>query len=126
MNPLVRSLFHELSDLPSNDRENFYSDHQIEPGLRAEVESLLALDSANDHSFTESVSSEAADLLATGGRRNSTHWGPYRQIRLIGVGGMGSVYLAERTDGEIQQKVAVKLLRADSERPAWRERFLKE
>jgi len=39
---------------------------------------------------------------------------------------MGAVYLAERTDGEIQQKVAVKVLRAGSDRPAWRDRFLKE
>jgi serine/threonine protein kinase len=52
--------------------------------------------------------------------------GPYRLIRLLGSGGMGAVYLAERSDGEIQQKVAVKLLRADAHRPAWRARFLKE
>ena len=39
---------------------------------------------------------------------------------------MGSVYLAERADGEIQQRVAVKLLRADGHRPVWRDRFLKE
>ena len=39
---------------------------------------------------------------------------------------MGSVYLAERADGEIQQRVAVKLLRADGHRPVWRHRFLKE
>ena len=39
---------------------------------------------------------------------------------------MGAVYLAERTDGEIQQDVAVKLLRADGHRPVWRDRFLKE
>jgi tetratricopeptide (TPR) repeat protein len=39
---------------------------------------------------------------------------------------MGTVYLAERRDGEIEHKVAVKLLRADADRPAWRERFLRE
>jgi serine/threonine protein kinase len=39
---------------------------------------------------------------------------------------MGSVYLGKRADGEIQQTVAVKLLTADSHRPGWRERFLKE
>ncbi len=52
--------------------------------------------------------------------------GPYRLVRLLGSGGMGSVYLAERSDGEIEQKVAVKLLHARSNRPAWRDRFLKE
>lgn len=44
----------------------------------------------------------------------------------LGSGGMGTVYLAERSDGEIQQSVAVKLLRADNHRPAFRKRFLRE
>ena len=52
--------------------------------------------------------------------------GAYRVVSLIGRGGMGSVYMAERADGEIQQRVAVKLLRADGHRPVWRHRFLKE
>ena len=39
---------------------------------------------------------------------------------------MGTVYLAERRDGEIQQKVAVKVLDGGGSRPAWRERFLRE
>jgi tetratricopeptide (TPR) repeat protein/tRNA A-37 threonylcarbamoyl transferase component Bud32 len=38
--------------------------------------------------------------------------GAYRLVELIGRGGMGEVYLAERADGEFQQRVAVKLLRA--------------
>ena len=51
--------------------------------------------------------------------------GPYRLGRLLGSGGMGSVYLAERNDGEIQKEVAVKLLRADAP-GRWRSRFLEE
>ena len=39
---------------------------------------------------------------------------------------MGDVYLAGRDDGEIDQQVAVKLLRTDVDRPTWRERFLRE
>jgi tetratricopeptide (TPR) repeat protein len=53
-------------------------------------------------------------------------WGPYRRVRLLGSGGMGTVYLAERRDGEIQQRVAVKLLADGGTRPGWHERFLKE
>ena len=37
--------------------------------------------------------------------------GPYRVERLIGEGGMGSVYLAQRADGEFDQRVALKLVR---------------
>ncbi|MET0231460.1 MAG: serine/threonine-protein kinase [Rhodanobacteraceae bacterium] len=37
--------------------------------------------------------------------------GPYRLVQLLGAGGMGAVYLAERTSGEFSQHVALKLLR---------------
>jgi eukaryotic-like serine/threonine-protein kinase len=39
-------------------------------------------------------------------------FGRFRVLELIGRGGMGCVYRAERTDG-LDQKVALKLLRAD-------------
>ena len=51
--------------------------------------------------------------------------GSYRLLGLIGRGGMGSVYLAERADGEVTQRVAVKLLPA-SAGAIHRERFLQE
>ena len=35
--------------------------------------------------------------------------GPYRLIREIGVGGMSSVWLAERSDGQLKREVALKL-----------------
>lgn len=37
--------------------------------------------------------------------------GPYRLLRVIGHGGMGSVWLAERWDGALRRKVALKLPR---------------
>ena len=40
--------------------------------------------------------------------------GPYALVRELGRGGMGAVWLAERADGEFEQRVAVKLIR-----PGW-------
>ena len=40
------------------------------------------------------------------------HVGPYRLVRGIGRGGMGSVWLAERSDDQFQKQVAVKVLSA--------------
>jgi serine/threonine-protein kinase len=39
-----------------------------------------------------------------------TRIGPYRTVRSLGRGGMASVYLAERADGEFEQSVALKLV----------------
>ena len=52
--------------------------------------------------------------------------GPFRLVRAIGRGGSGAVYLAERADGEVTQRVAIKLLRYGGDEPVFRERFLRE
>ena len=42
--------------------------------------------------------------------------GVYRIVRRLGIGGMASVYLAERADGQLEQQVALKILdREDTE-----------
>lgn len=122
----VRFLFHELVELSAGERERVFRERRIDAELRAEVESLLSFDSSKVEGLTDRVSNAAGDVLRTMGGPELSHCGPYRLVRLLGSGGMGAVYLAERTDGEVQQQVAVKLLRADGHRPVWRERFLRE
>ncbi len=126
MNHEVRLLFREVADLPPAERERVFSSRQIDPEIRAEVESLLSFDSGATQPFPVSISHLAQEALrfVEPGRPRSC--GPYRLVRLLGSGGMGSVYLAERADGEIRQRVAVKLLHAGTEHTSWRERFLQE
>lgn len=52
--------------------------------------------------------------------------GQYKVLDVLGQGGMGNVYLAERSDGQFEQKVALKLLRADFTSENQTRRFLAE
>jgi WD40 repeat protein len=84
------------------------------PELQAEVESLLRAHRA---------AGEFIEPLTNEGRRI----GPYRLLEAVGVGGMGTVYLAEREDRRFQQRVAIKLMAAGLElRPEAVRRFLEE
>lgn len=102
-NKEARRLFGELADVPREEREAMLRERGVSEEVRAELESLWAHD-----------------------RKRTTACGAYRLVQLLGTGGMGEVWLAERQDGEIEQRVAVKLLRAGADRPAFRERFLRE
>jgi hypothetical protein len=52
--------------------------------------------------------------------------GPYRLMSLLGIGGMGAVWLADQVDGRVQRKVAVKLLGPERAQAGWRLRFERE
>ncbi len=52
--------------------------------------------------------------------------GPWRLLRLLGEGGMGTVHLAERADGAFEKEVAVKILPPSWTRRGARERFEQE
>jgi len=79
--------------------------------LRRELEQLLAAHRQAEN-FLELPAGETAPpsgpLLASGQRL-----GPYRLLRPLGRGGMGSVYLAQREDEAFRKRVAIKLLRGD-------------
>ena len=63
-----------------------------------------------DHNpaIAQDASDEAeTELKSWKGRR----LGPYQLLELIGSGGMGEVYLAERIDHEFEQQVAIKVVR---------------
>jgi len=129
------ALFRELADRSPAEREEYCARHQVSAELRSEVESLLRFDGDAVDSLRGSVASAADrvlhDMSVTGSRvlpltdASGRRCGPYRLLNVIGRGGMGAVYLAERADGEVTQHVAVKLLPPGAGDPQ-RERFLQE
>ncbi|MBX7169598.1 MAG: serine/threonine protein kinase [Pyrinomonadaceae bacterium] len=83
-------------------------------GLREEIESLLSFENIDQ---TDVFEKNQLNALIFGDESKlpnnfiGKQIGKYKLIKLIGEGGMGAVFLAERTDGEFEQQVAVKLLK---------------
>jgi len=76
--------------------------------LRSEVETLLNADGA-PHPILDCPLVVPAHL--SGALMPGECVGPYRIVRELGAGGMGSVYLAERSDGTPGEQFALKLVR---------------
>ena len=122
----IREILDAVLPLNAEERERYLAQEtDADPGLRAEVESLLAMEA------------EAEQLLPTGsplaGIRITEETaplpnslGPYRIIGEAGHGGMGVVYRAERVDGQYSKQVAIKLLPALYSRTELERRFLRE
>jgi len=123
----VEVLFQELSGLPVAERESYWLERQVPAELRTEVEALLHFDSEAADSLTTCVAAAAERSLAEHQSiETKTRCGPFRLLRVLGRGGMGSVYLAERADGEVEQRVAIKVIGKWRLEPAFVDRFLRE
>jgi serine/threonine protein kinase len=122
----VFQLFREVDDLSPAERQHYFDLHRVPPELRAEVESLLAFDSP-DAALGDLIAGAADAFLKS--RESPTEGlrcGPYQLSRLLGRGGVGEVFLAERADGQFQQRVAIKLLRQSAPRLSFQIRFMQE
>lgn len=99
---LIDELFHEASRLPASERNAYVREHAAEDlTLIAEVEALLAAD-AESHALLDAPK---PNDLPPGMRL-----GPYALERILGSGGMATVYLARRADRQFDKRVAIKLV----------------
>jgi serine/threonine-protein kinase len=119
----IGRLFDRALELDAADRAVLLDEVRAEDvALADEVESLLAEHEADG--FIADTPTAAPEPRLYG--LESDHVGPYRIIRPIGRGGMGIVYLAERTTEDVTQTVALKLLRADFAATSLLDRFRAE
>jgi serine/threonine-protein kinase len=110
-------------------REAFHAVVALAPGERAAQLAGLA---AQDPSLHDGVRDLLANLVEDDLQAPASaaaaplQIGPYRVVELLGSGGMGEVYRAERVSGGFEQCVALKLVRGGALLGALNRRFLRE
>ncbi len=118
----IHKLFLEIADLDPAARAAYLDRQNVPAEMRAEIESLLRFDQSGADVLTGVVGSTMEQFLDAAPEK---FCGPYELLRPLGRGGMGSVYLAQRRDGEVDLRVAIKFLRGEVP-PLFSDRFLLE
>ena len=111
----VSALFDAALACDDTQRERLLHESDAAADVLQEVRQLLKA--------AETVQAEAAGLVTGGGQRPTAHFQPlpagtrlgaWKLGPVIGRGGMGEVYRADRADGQYQQRAALKLIHIDS------------
>ncbi len=106
-------LLDEALDLPRDDRAAWLASlSERDTTLAADLRSLLDEHAGVEASGFLEATARPAWRPAPMPPRAGQILGAYRLVSLIGQGGMGSVWLAERCDGRFKGRAAVKLLNA--------------
>ena len=121
------STFQAALALPSGERAR-YLDRACgaDTSLRDEVAAMLAADEPQHALGIERRVHDGPEVAPDPDPFIGMRLGPWRVVNLVGHGGMGSVYLAERADGQYEQRVALKVVRGAAAQPTASSRFKSE
>ncbi len=138
----VELLFEGALELPPDERQAWLETAcRGDDDLRGEVEALLSAHAREQGILERPDPAAAGAWIAAGVDLAGPHRpgpetrfeprvdrpvGPYRLLRELGHGGMGTVYLAERADGQFRRRVAIKIIRSGPYTLDLHRRFLAE
>lgn len=124
----IESVFHEIVERPENERESALVELcGDDASLLADVRELIEADSGAEGFMTPPSAERIGELL---GRRLEEREvgrqvGNYTIRGVLGIGGMGEVFLASRTD-EFEQRVAIKIIKKNLATESVLQRFRTE
>ena len=113
----IKRVAEDAWDLPDAERSRFISSACADDGALLEEVASLLRSAAEASALYEGAAlslpgaAEAFEqAVSAGPPLLGARVGPFRVVREIGRGGMGSVYLAERAEGGFEQRVAIKFV----------------
>lgn len=118
----IETILDTVLSLPEHERASYltYACNDDEELLQ-EVKSILwGIEESEKTHYLERASADNRELIDELAQKNDTsnedyyigkQIGHYKIIESAGTGGMGTVYRAERSDGQFHQSVAIKLLK---------------
>ncbi len=127
----LSALWDESVEMAPGERDAWLAAlERSDPKTAALLRALSASqDESRERRFLETrdlVASHVASLVEADPGLIGRQFGPYRVLALLGHGGMGSVWLAERADGLFTRQVALKLIHPALKSRVLSERFARE
>jgi len=125
--------FDELAELATSERASALAELAVEqPALAARLAQLFAAEKDAPEILSQPVAARAPGFVAAAFAADSmdigpgSRIGPYQLLKILGRGGMGEVFLAERADGVFEQRVALKLIKRGMDSEEIVRRFQRE
>lgn len=112
----IEKAFNHALILNENEREAFIKAFEAShPQLGLKLRQLIAADAAPGDSIASPIMGAAKSLA----EETTDPWigrqiGVWKVVRRLGAGGMGAVFLAQRTDAQFEQQVALKIMGAQA------------